>query len=91
VFNAHNSRLCAPENHAICERGYQVRFSVSIWAGIVGDIVVGPYLLMAQWCHDFLETLLSGLPEDVPPAVKQGLWFSTTELQLTVGKMSGSG
>jgi hypothetical protein len=42
VFNVHNSHLWAWNNpHAICECG----FSVNIWIGIVGDIVVGPYLL----------------------------------------------
>jgi hypothetical protein len=46
VFNVHNSHLWARDNpHAIRECGYQVRFSVNIWAGIVGDIGVGPYLL----------------------------------------------
>jgi hypothetical protein len=42
-----------------------VRFSVSVWAGIVGDIVVGPYLLpdrlTAQQYRNFLETVLPGL------------------------------
>jgi hypothetical protein len=80
VFKVHNSHLWARDNpHAIRERGYQVRFSVSFWAGIVWDIVVGPYLLpdrlTAQRYRDFLETVLPGLPEDVPLAVRQGLWF----------------
>jgi hypothetical protein len=80
VFNVHNSQLWARDNpHAMRERGYQVRFSVSIWAGIVGDIVVGPYLLpdrlTAQRYRDFLETVLPGLLEDVPLAVRQRLWF----------------
>jgi hypothetical protein len=79
VFNVHNSHLWARDNpHAIRERGYQVRFSISVWAGIVGDIVVGPYLLpdrlTAQRYRDFLETLLPGLLESVPLAVTQ-TWF----------------
>jgi hypothetical protein len=46
VFNVHNSYLWARDNpHAVRERRYQVRLSVSVWAGIVGDIVVGSYLL----------------------------------------------
>jgi hypothetical protein len=80
VFNIHNSDFWARDNpHAIHERGYQVRFSVSVWAGTVGDIVVGPYLLpdrlTAQRYRDFLETVLLGLLEDVPLAVRQRLWF----------------
>jgi hypothetical protein len=46
VLNVYNSHLWAQDNpHAIRERGYEVRFSVSVWAGIIGDIVVGPNLL----------------------------------------------
>jgi hypothetical protein len=81
VFNVHNSHLWARDNpHAIRKRGYQVRFSVSVWAAIVGDIVVGPYLipdrLTAQRYRDFPETVLPGLLEDVPLAVRQrsGRW-----------------
>jgi hypothetical protein len=75
VFNVHNSHLWARDNpHAIRERGYQVRLSVSVWAGVDGDIVMGPYLLpdrlTAQRYRDFLETVLPGLLEDVPLAVR---------------------
>jgi hypothetical protein len=80
VFSIHSSHLWARDNpHAICERGYQARFSVRVWAGIVGDIVVGPCLLSerltAQRYREFLETVLPGLLEDVPLAVRQRLWF----------------
>jgi hypothetical protein len=73
AFNVHNHHLRAWDNPcAICKRGYQVRFSVSFRDGIVGDIVVGPYLLhsrmTAQRYCDFPETVLPGLPVDVPPA-----------------------
>jgi hypothetical protein len=80
AFNVHNSHLWARDNpHAILERGYQVRLRVSVWAGIVGDTVVGPDLLpdrlTAQRYRDLLETVLPGLLEDVPLAVRQRLWF----------------
>jgi hypothetical protein len=89
----HNSHLWAWDNpHAIRERGYQVHFSVSVWAGIVGYVVVGPYLLpdrlTPQRYRDFLETVLSGLLEYVSLVVRQRLWFHTTELQHSTGKMS---
>jgi hypothetical protein len=35
-----------------------------------------PYSLTAQRCSDFLQTLLPGLPEDVPLAVRQKLWLN---------------
>jgi hypothetical protein len=48
-------------------------------AGIVKDIVVGTCLLSdrltAQRYHDFLETVLLGLHEDVSLAVRLRLWF----------------
>jgi hypothetical protein len=74
------SHLWARDNpHAIRKRGYQVRFSVSVWAGISWDIVLGPYLLpdrlTANLYRDFLENVLPGLLEDVPLAVRQKLWF----------------
>jgi hypothetical protein len=45
VFKVHKSHLWPRDHHAFCERGYQARYSVSVWAGIVGDIVLVPYLL----------------------------------------------
>jgi hypothetical protein len=43
VFIVHKSNLWAQDNpHAIIERRYHVYFSVSVWAGIVRDIVCGP-------------------------------------------------
>jgi hypothetical protein len=80
LFSVHNSHLWARDNpHAIRERGYRVRFSVSLWAGIVGDIVVGSYLLpdrlTDQRYRDCLETVLPGLTEGVPLALRQRLWF----------------
>jgi hypothetical protein len=34
-----------------------------------------PESMHARWYHDFLETLILELLEDVPLAVRQGLWF----------------
>jgi hypothetical protein len=46
VCSASTSHLWVPDNPpAIRDHEYQVRFSVSVWAGIVGDIVLGPCLL----------------------------------------------
>jgi hypothetical protein len=53
--------------------------SLSVRACIVGDIVVGPYVLPdrlnSQGYRDFMETILPGLFEDVPLAVRQRSWF----------------
>jgi hypothetical protein len=56
---------------------------------------MGPYQLpdslTAQRYCDFLETVLLGLLEDVPLAVRQKLWCSTMQLQRTILKISDSG
>jgi hypothetical protein len=96
TMNCIHSHLWARSNpHAIRERKYQIRFSVSVWAGIIGDIVVGPYLLSdlltAQRYRDFLETVLPGLLEDVPLAVRQRLWFQHEGAPARYGETSGSG
>jgi hypothetical protein len=43
VFSVHNSHLWARDDPSVIrEHGYQVCFTVSVRAGIVGDIAVGP-------------------------------------------------
>jgi hypothetical protein len=45
VFNVHEIHLWPVDNSSVFrERGYQVRFSVRIWVGIVGNIFLGPYI-----------------------------------------------
>jgi hypothetical protein len=49
AFNVHSRHLWTQDNpHPTHERGYEVCFSSSLWAGTVGDIVVGPCLLTDQ-------------------------------------------
>nr|CAD7408516.1 unnamed protein product [Timema cristinae] len=43
--NSHNNPLWAPASPNTLVRAYQQRFSINVWAGIVGDTLVGPYLL----------------------------------------------
>jgi hypothetical protein len=43
AFNVHNSHIGVWDNPCgIRELGYQVRFNVSIWHGMVGEIFMGP-------------------------------------------------
>jgi hypothetical protein len=90
MFNVHKSHLWTRDKpHALWERGYQVRVSVGVWDGIVGNNFVGPNLLAdrltAEQYRNFMETLLPVLLEGVPLAVRQ----STTVVQRT-GEMSSS-
>jgi hypothetical protein len=74
VFNSHNSHLWVQHNpHATREWGHQVLWSINVWAGIIGNCVVGPYLLLdclsgPAYCV-FLQEVLPVLLEDVPLAV----------------------
>jgi hypothetical protein len=84
MFNVHNDNFWSRDNpHAAHELGYQVRFSVGVWVGIVGNIFVDHHLLpdrlAAKRSSNFLETVLPGLPE-----------AEHHDLQRTGGKMSSS-
>jgi hypothetical protein len=78
VFSMHSGNFWAQDNrHAVCEHGCLVCFIASVWTGIIGNIVTGPYLppdrLNTQQCYDFLRTILLGLFEDMPQPVRQRL------------------
>ena len=46
IVNFHNQHVWADVNsHATVEARHQQRFSVNVWAGIVGDYLVGSYVL----------------------------------------------
>ena len=46
IFNTQNSHVWAEENpHAASVHCHQQRFLVNVWAGIVNDFLIGPYLL----------------------------------------------
>jgi hypothetical protein len=82
VFNIRDIHLWAVENCSVFrEREYQVRCSVNVRVGIVGNIVLGHCLLTDRLTiqllvyHNFLEIVLPGLLEIVPLAVKWTLWF----------------
>ena len=80
VFNIHNSHHWTTENpHVMHPHGYQHRFSVNVWAGIVGNTLVGPYLMPSPFTgHSymmFLQNVLFQLLEDVPLAIRRGMWY----------------
>lgn len=79
-FNARNSHIWAVENpHARFIHGHQVKFSVNIWAGIVGNCVLGPVIMPPRLNGaaylDFLQNTLPLVMEDVPLAIRRELWF----------------
>ncbi|KAI5738722.1 hypothetical protein M8J77_010435 [Diaphorina citri] len=80
MFNIHNSHIWSVENpHAFQNVHNQWRFSVNVWAGIVGDNLVGPYLLPARLTEEvyvtFLRETLPVLLEDVPLARRRQMIY----------------
>lgn len=80
IQNFHNNHLWAEENpHAITETNYQYQFSVNVWAGIIGDRLIGPFFLPGRLdgrsYHNFLQEELPLLLEDVPIALRNDMWY----------------
>jgi len=80
IFNSGNSHVWDEENpHAIFPTRHQQRWSVNVWAGIVDDYLIGPYLLPERLTgpiyRRFLEEVLPELLENVPLNVRHQMWF----------------
>nr|CAH7742449.1 unnamed protein product [Callosobruchus chinensis] len=80
IFNSRNGYVWDEENpHAIFPRKHQQRWSVNVWAGIVSDYLIGPYLLPERLTgpiyRRFLEEILPELLGNVPINARQQMWF----------------
>jgi hypothetical protein len=80
VFNTHNSHNWAANNpHVTHRHSHQYRFSVNVWAGIVSNNLIGPYLMPSPLTgpvyRTFLEDVLPGLLEDVPLDIRRIMWY----------------
>lgn len=80
IFNHRTSHVWAVDNpNATVIRGYQERFAVNVWAGIIGDRLIGPYIfpnrLNAPVYLVFLRDILPELLEDVPLHIRRDMWF----------------
>ncbi|PNF14165.1 hypothetical protein B7P43_G13485 [Cryptotermes secundus] len=78
-FNCRNSHVWADENPNVTVVGYhQARFSVDVWACIIGDHLIGPFLLPPRlngpFCKVVLERIIPTLLEDVPLIVRRQMW-----------------
>ena len=65
--------------HAIVQSRHQYRFSINVWAGIVGNHLIGPHILTrtlnGNIYTEFLEIVLPDLLENVPLATRKFMWF----------------
>jgi hypothetical protein len=80
LFNSRNSHLWNDENpHAKHIRTHQQRFSVNIWAAILGDQLIGPFVLPPRLNgNNYLQFLRETLPElieDVMLFVRNQMWY----------------
>ncbi|KAJ4438741.1 hypothetical protein ANN_14692 [Periplaneta americana] len=81
ITNFHNEHVWADRNpRAVFQARHQQQFRINVWAGIVGDCLVGPYVLSARLTgaiyRDFIQnTLPELLHEDVPLNIRQNMWF----------------
>ncbi|KAJ4428626.1 hypothetical protein ANN_24671 [Periplaneta americana] len=76
----HNQHVWAYENpRATVPSHHQVRFSLNMWAGIIGDLLVGPHVLVnrltGQAYTNFLENTIPRVLEDTPLINRQHIHF----------------
>lgn len=78
--NRHNLHYWATENpHWMQQAHSQVRWSVNVWAGILGDHIIGPYFfdgkVDGKGYRKFLRNDLVTLLEEVPLESRINMWF----------------
>ncbi|EZA59595.1 hypothetical protein X777_00264 [Ooceraea biroi] len=80
VFNCRNFLYWADENpHVVRQGAFQYRWSINVWAGIIGNQVIGPYFLPPRLTGDiyrnFIMNKLPILFADVPLHIRRQLIF----------------
>lgn len=84
ICNFHNVHIWAHANpHAIRNARLQTTFSINVWAGVVGDRLIGQVRLQERLTgttyREFLERLtqdiLPDVLDDVPLKLRVGMWF----------------
>lgn len=78
--NLHNMHYWSIENpHWLRQVQHQQPWSVNVWCGIVGNVIVGPYfipgILNGNNYAQFLRNVLPTLLEEVPLTTRQCMWF----------------
>ncbi|KAJ4426512.1 hypothetical protein ANN_27326 [Periplaneta americana] len=80
ITNFHSQHVWAYENpRATVPSHHQVRFSLNMWAGIIGDLLVGRHVLVnrltGQAYTNFLENTILHVLEDTPLINRQHIHF----------------
>jgi hypothetical protein len=84
ILNSRNSHVWAQENPNAKHMRSQHHFAVNVWAGIISDHLIGPYLLPLPLSGDiyllFIQEILPELLEVVPLEVRREMWFQHISL-----------
>lgn len=80
IFNKQNTRYWAQQNqHTMREGNFQERFGVNVWAGIVGNRIIGPILFQGQLTGvrylGFLQNEIEDHLDNLPLAVLRRIYF----------------
>lgn len=80
IFNSHNMHMWCEENpYAKWVYTHQHKFSVNLWAGIIGDVLIGPIVfpqrLNSENYLNFLRNDLNILLEDIDLQTRNTMWF----------------
>ena len=80
IINLHNHHLWTTDNpHGMVETSRQQQFSINVWAGIIGDCLLGPILLPqclnGETYLVILQNTLPPLLKNVPLAIRQRVWL----------------
>lgn len=80
IVNFHNNHVWAEENpHAYFESRHQNKFFVNVWAGILGNNLIGPVVIPRRLNGaaylNFLQNVLPTLFDDVPYGIRFQHWF----------------
>jgi hypothetical protein len=80
ITNTRNTHVWSYDNpHSTKETHFQTRFSVNIWCGIIGNLLIGPVVLedrlTSQRYLRFLQEELPLMLEDVPLLTRQEMWL----------------
>ncbi|KAJ8950562.1 hypothetical protein NQ318_015695 [Aromia moschata] len=70
---------CDENPHAYRNFRDQRNFSVNVWCGIVGDVLIGPHILPDRLTGNgylnFLQHVLPNLLEEVPLGILRQMWY----------------
>lgn len=80
VFNRHNCHYWASENpHLTKPKNFQKRFGFNVWAGIINDRLIGPYIfesnLNSNLYLEILQKFLENEMDDLPLNIVRNIMF----------------